>query len=73
MMGVGSAQHQTGLGRAGLKLSCALSRIRSISGTYRYQYRNSDVPEGNMDSTGLGGKYSENQVIFSLTAAFPIF
>jgi hypothetical protein len=26
-----------------------------------------------MDSTGLGGKYSENQVIFSFTAAFPIF
>jgi opacity protein-like surface antigen len=61
------------LWNAGVGLSYALSRIWSISGTYRYQRGDSDVPGGNVDSTGLGGKYSENRVTFSITAALPIF
>jgi hypothetical protein len=71
--GVSTQAQDITLWSAGVRLSYALSRIWSISGTYRYQHRDSDVPEGNVDSTGLGGKYSENRVIFSLTAAFPIF
>jgi Putative beta-barrel porin 2 len=57
----------------GLRLSYALSRIWSVSGSYRYQRRDADVPAATGDDTSLGGKYSENRVIFSLTAAFPIF
>jgi opacity protein-like surface antigen len=70
--GVSQNQNFT-LWNAGVRLSYALSPIWSISGTYRYQRGDSDVPESNVDSTGLGGKYSENRVIFSITAAFPIF
>jgi hypothetical protein len=58
----------------GVSLSYALSRIWSVSATYRYQHRDSDVPDSSSaDGTSLGGKYSENRVILSLTAAFPIF
>ena len=57
----------------GLRLSYALSRVWSVSGSYRYQRRDADVPAVIGDDTSLGGKYSENRVIFSLTAAFPIF
>jgi opacity protein-like surface antigen len=58
----------------GVSLSYALSRIWSLSATYRYQHRDSDVPDSSSaDGTSLGGKYSENRVILSLTAAFPIF
>jgi hypothetical protein len=71
--GVSTQAQDFTLWSAGVRLSYALSRIWSISGTYRYQHRDSDVPESNVDRTGLGGKYSENRVIFSLTAAFPIF
>jgi hypothetical protein len=31
------------------------------------------VTDSSIDGTTLGGKYSENRVTFSLTAAFPIF
>jgi opacity protein-like surface antigen len=58
---------------AGVRFSYALSRIWSVSGTYRYQQRDSDVPDATVDDTRLGGKYSENRVIFSLSAAFPVF
>jgi hypothetical protein len=58
---------------AGVRLSHVLSRIWSVSGTYRYQRRDSNVPEATFDDTRLGGKYTENRVILSLTAAFPIF
>jgi opacity protein-like surface antigen len=69
-----SAQDQDStLWNAGISLSYALSRIWSINGTYRYQHGDSDATESNVDGTGLGGKYSENRVIFSITAAFPIF
>ena len=57
----------------GASLSYALSRIWSVSAAYRYQHRDSDVPSGNIGDTGLGGKYSENRVILSLSAAFPVF
>jgi hypothetical protein len=71
--GVSTPDQDFTLWNAGVRLSYALSRIWSISGTYRYQRGDSEVPESNVDSTGLGGKYSENRVIFSLTAAFPVF
>jgi opacity protein-like surface antigen len=59
---------------AGASLSYALSRIWSVSATYRYQRRDSDVPDSSSaDRTRLGGKYSENRVILSLTSAFSIF
>jgi opacity protein-like surface antigen len=57
----------------GVRLSYALTPVWSLSGTYRYQHRDSDVTDSSIDGTTLGGKYSENRVIFSLTAAFPIF
>jgi opacity protein-like surface antigen len=57
----------------GLRLSYALTPIWSLGATYRYQHRDSDVPNGNANDATLGGKYSENRVIFSLTAAFPVF
>jgi Putative beta-barrel porin 2 len=61
------------LWNAGVRFSYALTPIWSLSATYRYQSRDSDVPNGTTDGTGLGGKYNENRVIFSLTAAFPVF
>ena len=57
----------------GASLSYALSRIWSVSAAYRYQHRDSDVPSSNIGSPGLGSKYSENRLILSLSAAFPIF
>jgi Putative beta-barrel porin 2 len=57
----------------GASLSYALSRIWSVSAGYRYQHRDSDVPSSNIGGTGLGSKYSENRLIFSLSAAFPVF
>jgi Putative beta-barrel porin 2 len=57
----------------GASLSYALSRIWSISAAYRYQHRDSDVPSSNIGGTSLGGKYSENRLILSLSAAFPVF
>ena len=43
------------------------------SAAYRYQHRDSDVTNDNVSDTGLGGKYSENRVILSVSAAFPLF
>ena len=57
----------------GASLSYAFSRIWSVSAAYRYQHRHSDVPSSDIDDTSLGGKYSENRVILSLSAAFPVF
>jgi opacity protein-like surface antigen len=57
----------------GVNLSYALTPIWSLSATYRYQHRDSDVQDGTVDGTRLGGKYSENRVIFYLSAAFPVF
>jgi len=57
----------------GASLSYALSRLWSVSAAYRYQHRDSDVPSSNIGDTSLGGKYSENRVILSLSAAFPVF
>jgi opacity protein-like surface antigen len=57
----------------GVSLSYALTPIWSLSATYRYQHRDSDVQDGTVDGTRLGGKYSENRVIFYLSAAFPVF
>ena len=57
----------------GVRFSYALTPIWSLSAIYRYQHRDADLPNGNATDTSLGGKYSENRVIFSLTAAFPIF
>jgi hypothetical protein len=64
----------------GVRLSYALTPIWSLSATYRYHHRDSDVSDttsdvsgDTVDSTGLGGKYKENRVMFSLTAAFPLF
>jgi putative beta-barrel porin BBP2 len=64
----------------GVRLSYALTPIWSLSATYRYQHRDSDVSDATsdvsgdtVDSTTLGGKYKENRVMFSLTAAFPLF
>jgi hypothetical protein len=57
----------------GASLSYAFSRIWSVSAAYRYQHRDSDMPSGNIGDTTLGGKYSENRVILSLSAAFPVF
>jgi opacity protein-like surface antigen len=57
----------------GASLSYAFSRMWSVSAAYRYQHRDSDVPSGNIGNTGLGGKYSENRLILSLSAAFPVF
>ena len=54
-------------------LSYAFSRIWSVSAAYRYQHRDSDVTNDNVSDTGLGGKYSENRVILSVSAAFPLF
>jgi opacity protein-like surface antigen len=71
--GASAEDQDSTLWNAGISFSYALSRIWSINGTYRYQHGDSDVTESNGDSTGLGGKYSENRVIFSITAAFPIF
>jgi hypothetical protein len=56
-----------------VRFSYALTPIWSLGATYRYQHRDADLPNGNATDTSLGGKYSENRVIFSLTAAFPIF
>jgi opacity protein-like surface antigen len=71
--GVSTQDQVFTLWNAGVRFSYALSPMWSISGTYRYQRGDSDVPESNVDSTRLGGKYSENRVIFSLTAAFSVF
>jgi opacity protein-like surface antigen len=57
----------------GMQLSYALTPIWSLGATYRYQRRDSDVEDGSTDDTGLGGKLSENRVLLSLTAAFPVF
>jgi opacity protein-like surface antigen len=57
----------------GASLSYAFSRIWSVSAAYRYQHRDADVPSSNIGDTSLGGKYSENRVILSLSAAFPVF
>ena len=57
----------------GVSLSYALSRTWSLGATYRYRRRDSDVPDSSADGPRLGGKYSENRVVFSLTTAFPIF
>jgi opacity protein-like surface antigen len=63
--------------RTGVRFSYALAPLWSLSATYRYQHNDSDVPNGNVNGSangiGLGGNYSENRVIFSLTAAFPVF
>ena len=57
----------------GASLSYAFSRIWSLSAAYRYQHRDADVPSSNIGDTSLRGKYSENRVILSLSAAFPVF
>jgi opacity protein-like surface antigen len=57
----------------GASLSYALSRLWSVSAAYRYQHGDSDVPSSNIGDTSLGGTYSENRVIISLSAAFPVF
>jgi opacity protein-like surface antigen len=57
----------------GANLSYALSRIWSVSAAYRYQHRDTDIPNSNIGDTSLGDKYSENRVILSLSAAFPFF
>ncbi len=58
----------------GATLSYALTPVWSLSVRYQYQRRDSDVPaEATFDGTRLGGSFDENRVIFSLTAAFPIF
>jgi Putative beta-barrel porin 2 len=71
--GVSTQDQDFTLWSTGLRLSYVLSRIWSVSGSYRYQRRDSDVPDVTIDDARLGGKYSENRAIFSLTAAFPIF
>ena len=71
--GVSTQDQDFTLWSTGLRLSYVLSRIWSVSGSYRYQRRDSDVPDVTVDDARLGGKYSENRAIFSLTAAFPIF
>jgi opacity protein-like surface antigen len=61
----------------GIRFSYALTPLWSLSATYRYQHNDSDAPNGSVNgsvnTTGLGGNYSENRVIFSLTAVFPVF
>ena len=57
----------------GVNLSYALTPIWSLNATYRYQHRDSDLQDGTNGGTVLGGKYSENRVLFYLTAAFPVF
>jgi opacity protein-like surface antigen len=57
----------------GARISYALTPLWSLSATYRYQHNDSDMPNGSINGTGLGGNYSESRVIFSLTAAFPVF
>jgi hypothetical protein len=61
----------------GVRFSYALTPVWSLSASYRYQHRDSDVPSEGANSsvniTGLEGKYSENRVTFSLTAAFSAF
>jgi hypothetical protein len=71
--GVSTQDQDFTLWSTGLRLSYVLSRIWSVSGSYRYPRRDSDVPDLTVDDARLGGKYSENRAIFSLTAAFPIF
>jgi hypothetical protein len=57
----------------GVRFSYALTPIWSLGATYRYQHRDADIPDGNVTDSGLGGKYSENRVILSISAAFPVF
>jgi len=58
----------------GATLSYALTPVWSLSMSYRYQRRESDVPATTtFDGTRVGGSFDENRVILSLTAAFPIF
>jgi opacity protein-like surface antigen len=58
----------------GATLSYALTPVWSLAMNYRYQHRDSDFPaDTTIDGTRVGGRYDENRVILSLTAAFPIF
>jgi opacity protein-like surface antigen len=57
----------------GARMSYALTPVWSVSATYRYQQRDSDVQDGNLGGTRLAGKFKENRVILSLSAAFPVF
>jgi Putative beta-barrel porin 2 len=57
----------------GVRFSYALTPVWSLGGAYRYQHRDSDVSDSSINGSTLGGKYSDNRVIFSLTAAFPVF
>jgi hypothetical protein len=57
----------------GTRVSYALTPVWSLSLSYRYQQRDSDVAAETIDDTAIGGNYHENRVIFSLSAAFPVF
>ena len=52
------------LSSIGVTASYALTRILSLTGTYRYQRRDSDQPEND---------FAENRVTIALTGTFPLF
>ena len=52
------------LSSIGVTAAYALTRILSLTGTYRYQRRDSDQPENN---------FTENRVTIAVTGTFPLF
>jgi hypothetical protein len=71
--GVATQEKEVTFWSAGTRISYAFTPVWSLAMEYRHRRRDSDVPTGNLNGTGLAGKYDENRVTFSLSAAFPIF
>jgi uncharacterized protein (PEP-CTERM system associated) len=62
---IAGSQGQTeNLTSIGVTASYALTRILSLTGTYRYQRR---------DANQTGSDFAENRVTIALTGTFPIF
>lgn len=72
--GVSTQDREFTFWSAGARFSYALSPTWSLGVSYRHQRRDSDVPaDTTLDGTRLGGKFDENRVTVSVSAAFPIF